>query len=243
MVLLETVIALAEALETAKRDGLDPKLLFETLAKGSADSFALRNHGMKAMLPDIFPERAFSTEYAQKDLAYALALAADAGLKVRGAELIGTVLQEAIDAGSGDAYFPVIAKHIDRLHKGARICQELNHDHSLCRNTRPPAAAPSFTTTSFSRWRSRPTRSVRRCTSRASKALARLDESLAACGTDKSKILSAIVYITDIKQKGEMNRAWDEWVDMKNPPMRAGLGVEHPSEPPHIVEIVVTAAK
>ena len=31
-----------------------------------------------------------------------------------GAELIGKVLQEAIDAGSGGAYFPVIAKHIDR---------------------------------------------------------------------------------------------------------------------------------
>ena len=73
------------------------------------------------------------------------------------------------------------------------------------------------------------------------KALARLDESLALCGTDKSKILSAIVYITDIKRKGEMNRAWDEWVDIKNPPMRACLGVD--LEPPHIVEIVVTAAK
>jgi enamine deaminase RidA (YjgF/YER057c/UK114 family) len=73
------------------------------------------------------------------------------------------------------------------------------------------------------------------------KALARLDESLALCGTDKSKILSAIVYITDIKRKGEMNRAWDEWVDMKNPPMRACIGVD--LEPPHIVEIVVTAAK
>jgi enamine deaminase RidA (YjgF/YER057c/UK114 family) len=73
------------------------------------------------------------------------------------------------------------------------------------------------------------------------KALARLDENLAKCGTDKSKILTAIVYIADIKRKAEMNRAWDEWVDMKNPPMRACLGVE--LEPPHIVEIVVTAAK
>jgi enamine deaminase RidA (YjgF/YER057c/UK114 family) len=73
------------------------------------------------------------------------------------------------------------------------------------------------------------------------KALARLDESLALCGSDKSKILSAIVYITDIKSKGEMNRAWDEWVDMKNPPMRACIGVD--LEPPHIVEIVVTAVK
>jgi 3-hydroxyisobutyrate dehydrogenase len=113
MVLFETVNALAEAVAVAKYNGVDPKLLLDTLSKGSADSFALRNHGMKAIVPGNFPERAFSTEYALKDLSYALELAADAGLKIRGAELIGTVLQEAIDAGSGDHYFPVIAKHID----------------------------------------------------------------------------------------------------------------------------------
>ena len=73
------------------------------------------------------------------------------------------------------------------------------------------------------------------------KALVRIDESLALCGSHKSKILSAIVYISDMKRKGEMNRAWDEWVDTSNPPMRACLGVE--LEPPHIVEIVVTAVK
>jgi 3-hydroxyisobutyrate dehydrogenase-like beta-hydroxyacid dehydrogenase len=113
MVLFETVNALAEAVAVARHNGVDPKLLLDTLSKGSADSFALRNHGMKAIVPGNFPERAFSTEYALKDLSYALELAADAGLKIRGAELIGTVLQEAIDAGSGDNYFPVIAKHID----------------------------------------------------------------------------------------------------------------------------------
>ena len=77
-----------------------------------SDSFALRNHGMKAILPGVFPERAFSTEYALKDLSYALELAGDAGLKLRGAELMGTILQEAIDAGTGENYFPVIAKLI-----------------------------------------------------------------------------------------------------------------------------------
>ncbi|XSC44047.1 RidA family protein [Bradyrhizobium sp. RDT10] len=75
----------------------------------------------------------------------------------------------------------------------------------------------------------------------SAKALARIDESLALCGTDKSKILSAIVYIADIKRKAEMNRAWDEWVDTENPPMRACIGVD--LEPPHIVEIVVTAVR
>jgi 3-hydroxyisobutyrate dehydrogenase len=112
MVLFETVNALSEAVAVAKGNGVDPKLLLETLSKGSADSFALRNHGLKAIVPGVFPDRAFSTEYALKDLSYALELAGDAGIKIRGAELIGKILQEAIDAGSGDAYFPVIAKHI-----------------------------------------------------------------------------------------------------------------------------------
>lgn len=73
------------------------------------------------------------------------------------------------------------------------------------------------------------------------KALKRIDESLAMSGTDKSRILSAIVYIADIGHKDEMNKAWDEWVDRDNPPMRACLGVD--LEHPHLVEIVVTAVQ
>ena len=114
MVLFQTVNALAEAAAIARRSGVDPKLLFETLSKGSADSFALRNHGMKAMIPGEFPERAFSTEYALKDLAYALDLARDVDLQTPGAELAGSVLQEAIDNGFGAAYWPVIVKVIDK---------------------------------------------------------------------------------------------------------------------------------
>ena len=114
MVLFQTVNALAEAAAIARRSGVEPKLLFETLSKGSADSFALRNHGLKAMIPGEFPERAFSTEYALKDLSYALDLARDVGLSTPGAELAGSVLQEAIDNGFGAAYWPVIAKVVDR---------------------------------------------------------------------------------------------------------------------------------
>jgi enamine deaminase RidA (YjgF/YER057c/UK114 family) len=75
----------------------------------------------------------------------------------------------------------------------------------------------------------------------AVKVLARIDESLAMCGTDKSKVLSAMIYINDVTQKKEFNRAWDEWVDPKNPPMRACVGVD--IEPPHVVEVVITATK
>jgi enamine deaminase RidA (YjgF/YER057c/UK114 family) len=71
-------------------------------------------------------------------------------------------------------------------------------------------------------------------------ALVRIDESLAMAGSDKSRILQATVYIADMARKDEMNRAWDEWVDRRNPPQRACLGVA--LEPPHLVEIVIVAA-
>ena len=114
MVLFQTVNALAEAVAIAKHSGVEPKLLLDTLSKGSADSFALRNHGLKAIVPGDFPLRAFSTEYALKDMSYALELAAQGGIQPRGAALVHEVLQEAIDGGFGGAYFPVIARLLDR---------------------------------------------------------------------------------------------------------------------------------
>jgi 3-hydroxyisobutyrate dehydrogenase-like beta-hydroxyacid dehydrogenase len=110
MVLMQTVVALSEALEAAKRAGLDGRLLFETLMKGSADSFALRNHGMKAMLADTFPERAFSTQYARKDLGYALDLARSVDIRMEGAELADRLLTAATDQGFGDLYWPVVSR-------------------------------------------------------------------------------------------------------------------------------------
>jgi len=71
-------------------------------------------------------------------------------------------------------------------------------------------------------------------------ALASIDRNLIEAGTDKSRILTAMVYITDMRNKPELNRAWDEWVDRANLPMRACLGVE--LEGDDLVEIVVTAA-
>ncbi|MDH4324560.1 MAG: NAD(P)-dependent oxidoreductase [Betaproteobacteria bacterium] len=114
MVLFQTVNALAEALALGRRAGVDPALLFEALAKGSADSFALRNHGMKAMLPGEYPLRAFSVEYAAKDNGYALELGREAGVRLRGAENVAAVFEEARAAGLGGAYYPVIAKIVDR---------------------------------------------------------------------------------------------------------------------------------
>lgn len=75
MVLIQTVAALADALAIGRRAGLDGELLFKVMSDGSADSFALRNHGMLSMVKGEFPEDMFSTHYALKDLTYALELA------------------------------------------------------------------------------------------------------------------------------------------------------------------------
>lgn len=109
MVLFETVVAVSEAKAIGERAGVDPTVLFNTLSMGSADSFALRNHGMKAVLPGEFPERAFSVRYAQKDLHYALQLAAQTGVDVRGAQVVDSWFTQAIAAGKGEAYHPVIS--------------------------------------------------------------------------------------------------------------------------------------
>jgi 3-hydroxyisobutyrate dehydrogenase len=110
MVLFQNVVAIAEALALLRHAGVDAALALEVLSKGSADSFALRNHGMKAMLPGRYPQRAFSTEYARKDLGYALELAGEAGLELSGARNVGEILERSRAAGYGEEYFPALAK-------------------------------------------------------------------------------------------------------------------------------------
>lgn len=116
MVLFETVVAISEAKAIGVRAGVDAGVLFETLSKGSADSFALRNHGMKAVLPESFPERTFSVRYARKDLLYALELAREHGVPAKGAQLVEQWFDQAIEAGVGDQYHPVISELIAGKH-------------------------------------------------------------------------------------------------------------------------------
>jgi 3-hydroxyisobutyrate dehydrogenase-like beta-hydroxyacid dehydrogenase len=114
MVLAQNVVALAEALAVAQAAGVDGATLFEVLAKGSADSFALRNHGLKALLPGVYPERAFSSEYMLKDVGYALELGAACGLSLSGAGNARALLEKAIAAGYGAEYFPALAKVVGK---------------------------------------------------------------------------------------------------------------------------------
>lgn len=110
MVVFETTLAIAEAITIAEAAGVDGKVLYETMSKGSADSFVLRNHGMKHLLPQDYPEQAFSVRYAIKDLSYARELARETGVDARAAELMHEIFEEAVKRGDGDRYTPVIRR-------------------------------------------------------------------------------------------------------------------------------------
>jgi enamine deaminase RidA (YjgF/YER057c/UK114 family) len=72
--------------------------------------------------------------------------------------------------------------------------------------------------------------------------LRQIDALLAKCGSHKSRILSATVYVNDMKLKPQMDEAWLAWVDPDNPPARATVEVQLGSRDT-LVEIMCTAAK
>ena len=72
--------------------------------------------------------------------------------------------------------------------------------------------------------------------------LATIDRLLAEAGSDKSKLLSANVWLTDIGTFDQMNAVWDAWVTPGNPPCRACVESKLAS-PQYNVEIMVTAAR
>ena len=71
--------------------------------------------------------------------------------------------------------------------------------------------------------------------------LAHIDRFLADAGSDKSKLLSAVVYLADMSKKDDMNEAWMAWIDPDNLPARAAVGTA--LTPGTLVEIMVCAAK
>jgi len=70
--------------------------------------------------------------------------------------------------------------------------------------------------------------------------LGKIDAILEKAGTDRSRILSATVYMADASLKDEMNEAWMAWVDRANLPARAAVGAV--LTPGTLVEIMVCAA-
>jgi enamine deaminase RidA (YjgF/YER057c/UK114 family) len=70
----------------------------------------------------------------------------------------------------------------------------------------------------------------------------KIDGYLAQAGTDKSKLLQANLWITDMGNFSAMNEVWNAWVDADNPPVRACVRADL-AVPELLVEIMVTAYK
>lgn len=110
----EHTAALAEMLVVAERAGVAPETLLDAVSNGSGDSFVLRNHGRKAMLPRSFPEKAFPSTYVLKDLGYSIELAESCGVEPRLSRQAEQYYRAAIEEGIGEKYFPAIIELIDK---------------------------------------------------------------------------------------------------------------------------------
>ncbi|MFT4150010.1 MAG: RidA family protein [Paracoccaceae bacterium] len=71
--------------------------------------------------------------------------------------------------------------------------------------------------------------------------LAEVDRILADLGTDKTRILSAQIWLADMASFAEMNAVWDKWVPQGHTPARA-TGEAKLATPDYLVEVIVTAA-
>ena len=79
-------------------------------------------------------------------------------------------------------------------------------------------------------------------TAQTQAVLSSVDALLAQAGSDKSKILSATIWLADMADFAEMNAVWDVWVDGKDAPARA-TGEAKLATPDYKVEVIVVAAR
>ena len=114
---------------------------------------------------------------------------------------------------------------IDRIGVGPRMSQAVVHGDTvyLAGTVADKAAGKSV---------GEPTREI----------LEIIDGVLAKAGTDKTKILSATIWLTDIKTFAEMNSVWDSWVAQGHTPARATVEAKLAAAP-YNVEIACIAAK
>ena len=73
--------------------------------------------------------------------------------------------------------------------------------------------------------------------------LDQVDQLLAKAGTDKSKLISATIWLCSMDDFANMNAVWDSWVDPANVPARACVESPRLATPDYHVEIMVIAAK
>lgn len=112
---------------------------------------------------------------------------------------------------------------IQRIDAGARMSQAVIHGDTIYLAGQVGAPGQSVT-------------------AQTEAVLASIDALLGRTGSDKSRILSATIWLADMAEFAEMNAVWDRWIDGKDPPARA-TGEAKLATPDYRVEIIVVAAK
>ncbi|MAS04983.1 MAG: 2-hydroxy-3-oxopropionate reductase [Ahrensia sp.] len=113
MLVFANTVALAEMMVLGEKAGVKAETLLDAVSKGSGDSFVLRNHGRKAMLPREFPDKAFSPEYVLKDISYVFDLAEETGVSLNAADTARRYYEAAVRHGLGGRYFPSVIKVVE----------------------------------------------------------------------------------------------------------------------------------
>ncbi|MGI3163567.1 NAD(P)-dependent oxidoreductase [Pseudooceanicola sp. 200-1SW] len=114
MLVFANTVALAEMMVLGEKSGVAPEVLLDAVSKGSGDSFVLRNHGMKAMLPRAFPDKAFSPEYVLKDISYVFELAEQSGVSLPAAGTARSYYETALHHGLSGRYFPGVIELVEK---------------------------------------------------------------------------------------------------------------------------------
>jgi len=115
---------------------------------------------------------------------------------------------------------------IDRLQPGPRMSQAVIHNQTVYLAGQVASGAKGGT-----------------ITQQVTDILSKIDALLAAAKSDKSKILSATIWLTDMSKFAEMNAVWDAWVVPDATPARATVASPQLAAPDYQVEIAVIAAQ
>jgi enamine deaminase RidA (YjgF/YER057c/UK114 family) len=114
---------------------------------------------------------------------------------------------------------------IERINKGPRMTQAVVHNGVVYISGQVAFDAP-----------------YQSIEEQARNTLSYIDKQLAAAGSDKTKLMMANIWLTDIRDYDRFNAVWDEWLDPENAPARATVEARL-AAPQYNIEISVIAAR
>jgi 3-hydroxyisobutyrate dehydrogenase-like beta-hydroxyacid dehydrogenase len=115
LIIAVSMCSLSEALVLGVKAGVKPDILYNTLSKGSADSFVLRNHVKNFVMQGKFDEGVFPVDYIMKDLNLALVTADQYRVPQYFGSLAYQAYEHARAAGHAKQYYPAVIQVLEKL--------------------------------------------------------------------------------------------------------------------------------